>query len=256
MHSPSKNVLITGGADGLGKALARRHRAAGDAVTILDVDLVRGEATSAEIGARFLAADLATLDFDSLDLGAAPFDCVILNAGISAFGNFATIPWCRQQAVLDVNFTGHVRLLQQLLARNLIADGARLGFILSAAVFTPIPVAATYAASKAALKGFARALEPSLKHRRISVSLVYPGQMRTAHQAYYDNAEPRFAVDPDLVASRVFRGLNRRRRSIYPDWMSLAFRIVTAAVPWAVPHLIYRVNRKRFAEILFPETAP
>lgn len=246
------NILITGGADGLGEALARAHRAQGDDVTILDIDVQRGKALAKEIGVRFVSCDLAAFDGDALEIDERAFDAIYLNAGISAFGNFAQIPWEKQRAVLEINMIGHMRLLQQLLAEDRIANEARLAFILSAAAFTPVPVTATYSASKAGLEGFALAIEPWLLHRRISISRIYPGQMQTSHLAkHYPDPNPKGAVDPALIAKRIMTGVRRRRRAIFPDAMSRAFRILTWMIPWAMPKLIYRFNRDRFKEELF-----
>ncbi|MEM7011672.1 MAG: SDR family NAD(P)-dependent oxidoreductase, partial [Verrucomicrobiota bacterium] len=171
------NILITGGADGLGEALAKAHRSQGDEVTILDIDVQRGKALAKEIGVRFVSCNLAAFDGDTLEIGEQAFDVIYLNAGISAFGNFAEIGWEKQTAVLEINMLGHMKLLRQLLAKDHVANGARLAFVLSAAAFTPVPVTATYSASKAGLEGFARAIEPWLMHRKISISRIYPGQM-------------------------------------------------------------------------------
>ncbi len=251
----SERILITGGADGLGKKLALGYSLRGAEVVILDVDRAKGAEIAQLPGMRFVAIDLGDFDPEALDFGDhGSFDIILLNAGISAFGNFAEIPWEQQQAVLNINLIGHLKLLQRLLAKNQLKDGGKLAFVLSAAAFTPIPVTATYAASKAALEAFGHSLEPWLMHRKISVSLIYPGQMQTAHlKKYYGNEDLKSGVDPSLIAKRVIRGIDARKRHIYPDSISKAFRFLTWSIPWAMPTLIYRFNRKRFADLLYPD---
>ncbi len=253
--SPQR-VFITGGADGLGRHLALLYAQRGADVAILDVDRDSGEKLAKTPGIRFHELDLADFEPENVDFGAESFDTVILNAGISAFGNFAEISWETQQAVLDVNLAGHLRLLHVLLGNDRLNPGGRLAFVLSAAAFTPIPVTATYAASKAALEGFGRSVEPWLMHRNISVSLIYPGQMQTAHlRKFYGNEDASAGVDPAIIARRVVRGLDRRARNIHPDAMSKIFRALATLAPWAMPRLIYRFNRKRFAAMLYPDLA-
>ena len=252
---PHSRVLITGGADGLGRELALAYIERGDDVTVMDIATDLGESLAASHGAKFVPLDLANFDPTALDLGTEPFEVVIINAGISAFGNFAEIPWEKQQAVIDINFTGHLQLLHRILGEGRLAHHGRLAFTLSAAAFTPIPVTATYSATKTALEGFGLAIEPWLMHRKISISHIYPGQMRTAHlKKYYGNEDAQAGEPPDVIAARIMRALDRRKRRIHPDGMSKIFRFIQTIAPWALPGLIYRFNRKRFAEMLYRES--
>lgn len=237
----------------MGRELALGFASRGCEVLILDIDDEKGDELAKNELIAFELLDLAYYEASSFRPERG-FDRIIFNAGISAFGNFATIPWEKQQAVIDINFTGHLRLLQDLLAENQLKDGGRLGFVLSAAAFTPIPVTATYAASKAALEAFGHSIEPWLMHRNISVSLIYPGQMRTAHlRKYYGNEDAEAGIEPAIIASRILQGMDRRKRHIYPDMMSKAFRFLATVIPWALPTIIYRFNRKQFAEMLYPD---
>tara|TARA_R110002096_G_scaffold147671_22_gene307815 strand:- start:11704 stop:12474 length:771 start_codon:yes stop_codon:yes gene_type:complete len=250
-----ERILITGGADGLGREMALGYAARDCEVLVLDVDQEKGTELAQHEAIRFREFDLAR--FEELTVtwdDEPPFDRIIMNAGISAFGNFAEIAWEKQQAVIDINFTGHLRLLHQLLGMDKLQEKGRLAFVLSAAAFTPIPVTATYAASKAALEAFGHSIEPWLMHRGISVTLVYPGQMRTAHlRKYYGNENADAGIPPDVIADRILKGMDRRSRHLYPDAMSKVFRFLATTIPWAMPTLIYRFNRKRFAEMLYPD---
>lgn len=59
MRIEGSSALVTGGASGLGEATVRELRARGAEVVILDIDVERGERLAAEIGARFIAADVS-----------------------------------------------------------------------------------------------------------------------------------------------------------------------------------------------------
>ena len=253
MISRSESVLITGGADGLGKALTLAYLEAGARqISILDIDHAKGQELEREHPQiQFRPIDLS--DFEDGSPINGEFDTVICNAGVSACGNFKDTSWERELKVFEVNLFGHMRLVKSLLRREQITAGGRLAFTVSASVFTPFPLAVAYAASKAGIDGFANALEPYLIPQKISVSRIYPGTMKTAHQhKYYSAMNPSTGTDPNIIARRVLRGIEKRKRRIYPDRMGSAFRMVSKLIPWAMPGLAYRATRK-YSDILYPD---
>ena len=260
---PATNIptsaLVTGGADGLGKAICRRLIQLGvQHVAVLDVDRAKGQALSeGHPEVNFTPFDLAAFtesDLETAASGISPFDTVICNAGISACGNFKDTPSETEENVFEVNLLGHMRLVKALLRRRWIEKGGRLAFTISASVFTPFPLAVAYAASKAGLDGFANALEPYLIPEKISISRIYPGTMRTAHQQkYYAEMDPSTGSDPNQVAKKVVAGILKRKRHIYPDKMAKAFRAFSKIAPWAMPSLSHKATRK-YGDILYPET--
>ncbi|NJL34946.1 MAG: SDR family NAD(P)-dependent oxidoreductase [Chloroflexaceae bacterium] len=101
--------IITGAADGIGKALAWQYARAGYQVVGIDRDTARLAQTRAEFAAAgyplpCIVADLAQPDAvaDAVRILAAsgPFDVLIHNAGINAVGHFAASNLARQRAVL------------------------------------------------------------------------------------------------------------------------------------------------------------
>ena len=156
---------------------------------------------------------------------------------------------------MEINLFGHMRLIKALLQQHMIKDEGRLAFTISASVFTPFPLAVAYASSKAALDGFADALEPYLMPQKISVSRIYPGTMRTAHQQkYYSEMNPSTGANPDQVAEKTVRGIEKRKRRIYPDKMGRSFRMISRFLPWAMPKLAFKAT-KRYGEILYPDNS-
>ncbi len=253
-----KNVLLTGGSGGLGHALCLEFvRAGSHRISILDVDSAGGSALASQYpSVSFHLFDLAQFSPEMVDSLDGPFDALICNAGISACGNFRDTPWESERNLFDVNLFGHMRLVKELLRRGWLLPGARLAFTSSASLFTPFPLAVAYAATKAAMDGFANALEPYLIPQNISVSRIYPGTMRTAHQqAYYAAMNPATGADPASVAKRTFKGIIARKRHIYPDRMGKSFRLLSKIVPWAMPTLSYR-STKKYRAILYPAADP
>ncbi len=245
-------VLITGGADGLGRALAVLYAGQGHHVTILDLDQVLGArlANSCERIA-FVPLDLAAFEERDLDGLSESFDIVICNAGISVSGDFRRIDSGEERHVFEVNVLGHIQLVKLLLRSGRVRREGRLAFVLSASVYLPFPIALAYASSKAALDGFANALEPYLRGERISVTRVYPGPMKTAHHdKYYARFGPRVGAAPAKVARAVASGLARRRRRVFPDAPSRLCRVVHAVSDKALAALSYTACR-RYRETLF-----
>ncbi|MEO0598991.1 MAG: SDR family NAD(P)-dependent oxidoreductase, partial [Chloroflexota bacterium] len=115
-------VVITGAADGIGKALAALYTTNGHTVIGVDFDAAQAQKTQAQLGEglSFVIADLsqqAQLDNIAEQLGTG-IDVLIHNAGISAVGYFEKTDIDKQHRVIDVNFLAPMLLTRHLLARN------------------------------------------------------------------------------------------------------------------------------------------
>ncbi len=244
-----KHCMITGAADGIGKALALRYAAAGYAITGIDFDAARVEQTEAEIAAlggdvAFLIADLADAAAlqrleEALALRPA-IDLLIHNAGINAVGHFAQMDLPRQETVLAVNFTAPLLLTSALLRmEKLAADGSVL-FVSSLSHFVSYPSAAVYAASKDGLAQYARALYVALATRNINVLTIFPGPTRTAHARRYspDNSRENRRMAPAVLAERIFQAEEQRKRVLIPGFgnrlFALGGRLFPRAAEWAM----------------------
>lgn len=245
-----RHVVITGGADGIGRALAERYARAGCALTLVDIDAARAEALCAALRAagaraRAVIADLSRMDdvARALDaLGALPpADLVIYSAGISAVGRFGRLGLAPQRAVLDVNLRAPLLLTAGMLGRGLVARGGALVFIASLSVFTGYPGAATYAASKDGLAAYARSLRAALVGSAIHVLTVYPGPTRTAHARRYspDNRREGRRMPPERLAALIDAAVERRQPALVPG----AANRLTATLGRVAPALAERLMR-------------
>lgn len=221
------HCLITGGADGIGRAVAERYAQAGYTVTIIDRDQVRGADLCRELSAQgcsasFIQADLREAQAIAAALavlkGLPPADVVVHSAGISAVGRFGGSDMAAQHAVLDVNLRAPLLLSAGLLASGRVAAGGTLVFIASLSVFTSYPGAAVYAASKDGLAAYARSLRAALARRKINVLTVYPGPTRTAHARRYspDNRRENRRMPPDRLAELIFAAVAKRQATLIP----------------------------------------
>lgn len=190
-----KNVIVTGGASGIGQATAARFLEEGCAVCVLD--------HSAEARARVsqeLPRLAAVIDADVADLGQvqAAFtaainamgsvDVVINNAGISIRHDFLDITPAEWNRVLDVNLKG-VFYVAQTAARHMMERGA--GVILntaSTAGSTGYPHYADYSASKGGVIALTLAMALELAPV-VRVNAISPGYVLTPMQrAEYSDA--------------------------------------------------------------------
>ncbi len=224
-QSRTPTCLITGAADGIGRALALRYAQAGYRVVGIDIDAEKATETQAEIAAwggeaQFILGDLSKRDaLDAIldDLAdCAPFNCVIHNAGISAVGRFETIPLEEQLAVLKLNLHAPLWLTAELFQHNWLASEANFVFLSSLSYFASYPGAAVYAASKDGLANYARSLRAACRQGRCLT--VFPGPVRTAHARRYspDNSHENGRMPPETLANAIFRAEQAGKSRLIP----------------------------------------
>lgn len=242
--------VITGAADGIGKALARRFAQAGYTIIGLDVAAEAALECLAELGelggdVTFILADLSTAE--GVETAVAqlrhgpPIDVFIHNAGISAVGSFAGLSPARQRQVLDLNLRAPLHLTAALAANGRFAPDVSLIFLGSLSTFVGYPGAAVYAASKDGLAAYARSLRVALG-RAGHVLTVYPGPTRTAHARRYspDNGREARRMPPELLAEGVFQAAQKRQSVYIPGAANRLF----AQIGRLLPRLMDRVMRR------------
>jgi short-subunit dehydrogenase len=183
-------ALITGASSGIGEAFARALPKS-TSLLLTGRDRARlshlaAELANADRTVRSIAADLASADGRQAVIGFAegqPVDLLINNAGIACLGPVAENPPERESEMAQLNMVAPVEITRALLPGMLMrAQGGGRGgliFVASAAAFMPIPLFATYAASKAFLLHYAEALAEELSDAPIDVLALCPGATRT-----------------------------------------------------------------------------
>jgi NAD(P)-dependent dehydrogenase (short-subunit alcohol dehydrogenase family) len=184
-----KVALVTGAAAGIGAACARKLAEAGAQVMLTDVDVRRGEATTAEITtaggkARFLQQDV-TLEERWPDVMKATHDAfgrldiLVANAGIAIAGPLETMTlqdWRRQQAI---NVDGVFLSVRSAIAPMRAAGGGSIIIMSSVAGLRGSYGLAGYTATKAAVRFFAKSAALELVADNIRVNSVHPGVIDT-----------------------------------------------------------------------------
>ncbi len=177
-----KRVVVSGGTKGLGRATVDRFLAGGARVMT-----AARRAVAAIEGVEFVAADLTTADGSrtladaALDrLGGVDILAHVIGGSSAPAGGFAALTDEHWLAELNLNLLATVRL-DRLLLPTMIAQGAgAVVHVTSIQSVLPLPESTTaYAAAKAALRTYSKALSRELGPRSVRVNTVSPGWIMT-----------------------------------------------------------------------------
>ena len=182
-------AVVTGAAQGIGEACARRLVADGAAVSLWDVDADRGEALAAQLReggatASFQRCDVSKKSEVDAALAAAlrshgRIDALVNNAGIFKAADFLDISEADWDAVIAVNLKGAF-LVAQAVARCMAGSGG--GAIVNMSSVNgvmAIPSIASYNVSKGGVDQLTRVMALALADRGIRVNAVAPGTIAT-----------------------------------------------------------------------------
>ncbi len=178
-------VIITGGAQGIGEACARRFAREGARVVIADLADVPGQALAAELGATYVHTDVgAKAHVDALvaqTLAAhGRIDVLVNNAGIFRAAPFLEVTEDDFDAVIRVNVKGSF-LMGQAVARAMAAGGVSGAIVNMSSVngVMAIPTIASYNVSKGGINQLTRVMALALADQGIRVNAVAPGTIAT-----------------------------------------------------------------------------
>ena len=184
----NKRALVTGGARGIGEAIARAFAAEGAHIIIADIDRIAGERVASQVGGEFFELDVASeRGWAKLAVAYPQIDIVVNNAGITGFETdpgphdpeHATLEeWHRVHAVnLDGCFLGCRYAIGAMRAKGagaIINMSSRSGLV-------GIPGAAAYASSKAAIRNHTKsvALYCAQQGLNIRCNSIHPAAILT-----------------------------------------------------------------------------
>jgi 3-oxoacyl-[acyl-carrier protein] reductase len=190
-RKPATHVaVITGGAAGIGEAIARRLSADGLAVVIADLDGNRAEEIATEISAHVGQAAGREVDVSAAESVAALFewltddlgrcDVLVNNAGIATTAPVSELPLERWNSTMAVNVTGALLMTQSAIPLMKKGGWGRIVNISSISGVRASAGRIAYGTSKAAIIGLTRQLAIELAPDNITVNSVAPGPVDTA----------------------------------------------------------------------------
>ena len=220
-------VVVTGGGNGIGRALCRRFAAEGArAIVVADINAAAAQSVADGIGGSAITtdvsreADVARLVQQTIARHGG-IDLFCSNAGIAVNGDEHTIDaeWAR---CWDVNVMAHVYAARAVIPHMLERGGGYLLQTVSAAGLLTHPQSATYAVTKHASLAFAEWLSMTYGDRGIRVSALCPQGVKTdmLRRAEAEGTKRSFLLDsaltPERVADDVVKGLQDERFLILP----------------------------------------
>src|SRR5258708_3846273 len=185
-----KVAIVTGAAQGIGKAIVSRLAAEGAKVALADVQLDSAEQTAAEIRSTGPQAIPIRLDVAKLDdaLAAAdrverelgPIDILVNNAGWDVVQPFLETGPELWDKLIAINFRGILNCCKAVAPRMQSRGSGKIVSISSDAARVGSTGEAVYAGCKAAIIGFSKTLARELAANHINVNVVCPGPTETA----------------------------------------------------------------------------
>ena len=228
MKTAGEVVVVTGGAGGIGRALARRfHRDGAKAVVVADVDRAGGTAVAQEIGGLALhcdvgkEADVAAV-IDETERRYGPIGLFCSNAGIAAgfdigadVASASNEDWALSWAV---NVMSHVYAARTLVPRMKARGGGYFLITVSAAGLLSQIGSATYSTTKHAAVGFAESLAIAHRADNIRVSILCPQGVDTAMLRGLPKGPASLdgVLTPEEVATAASAGIERESFLILP----------------------------------------
>jgi NAD(P)-dependent dehydrogenase (short-subunit alcohol dehydrogenase family) len=248
-------VAVTGGARGIGLAIASHLHQQGAIVAIGDVDEAEAIGAAGRLGLRVARRLDVTdhqsfkdfLDFVEEELG--PVQVLVNNAGIIAVGSAIDEPDDVTKRVLAVNAYGPILGSKLAAARMRRRGSGHVINIASASGLMPVPGIATYSATKHAIVGFTEAIRLENRASGVSFSAVLPSLTKTQMIDGVGRARGFRNLEPEDVAKTVAELVRRPRpRVVVPR----SFGAVALAGRRFMPRPVYElIERALGAERVF-----
>ena len=266
-----KSCVVTGGASGIGRALARAMAQRGATAVVADLDRSRAEQVAQEIRAAGGAAWPSEVDVvdpeavqrtvDEVIEREGRIDYLFNNAGISLFGEVRDMTLEQWSRLFAVNVTGVVNGVAAAYPRMIAQGSGHIVNTASMAGIVPTPGATAYAATKHAVVGLSTGLRGEAAAYGVKVSVFCPGLIDTPMKdalTYVNLDKDKMLTDPrvrltsaDKCAEVVLSGVERNR-SIIPvtplAWTSwLAYRLSPNFLSAALARSMMGFARKHYS---------
>ena len=229
-------VVITGATQGIGRALADEFARDGHTLVLVARDEAKLAATARAlteahgVGVKTFACDLSTAQACADLEGALRrfglyADILVNNAGLMTAGFFQDADPAKLRQIVDLNVHAVVDLTRRFLPGMLARSQGGVLNVASVEGFMPVPYQATYAAAKAFVLSFTRALAYETMGMGVLVSALAPGATATSMHAKAGAGHSRYVqlfpvMAPEDVARIGYRGFKRGKKLIVAGWFN------------------------------------
>jgi len=267
-------AIVTGGASGIGRALAAELLKRGDTVYLADVDADAVRATAEELGERAIPQTLDVTDADAVEALVETvehehggLDLMVNNAGIAVGGAVEELTLDHWNRCIDVNLRGVVHGVHAAYPRMKARGHGQILNTASLAGLVPSPMSTPYSAAKHAVVGLSLSLRAEGERHGVRVSVLCPGVIDTPifdrvnpdlkPTSMDDRAREVFTLiakamqggkfyPPELLAADAVRGLERNDAVIVAPRGAKLTWLATRVVPSPLRELATRVTSQRW----------
>lgn len=261
-----KTVVITGAANGLGKALAIEFYKQGCHLALIDVNFNGLESIKRELEVSQQLISIHRADISNEENIIATrleilsnhkhIDILVNNAGISISQNFEQIDLRDYKQLFNINFWGTVHCTKHLLPDLKKQSNSRLVNIISDFAFMGFPGKTAYGSSKSAVLGFTNALKTELADTNVKICFVVPPPLDTElvkNSKHIDDkkreSEARFLEKRgspiDKTAKKIVKQIRKAKYRIIIGRMMFGVDVMARFFPTLLHNLIGK-NKKRF----------
>jgi uncharacterized protein len=187
-----KNVLITGAASGIGKALSECFAREGANLFLgsrpEEAEILSHWADELKrkfhITARTYPVDLSLADgpdmlYKQVSQASEPIDVLVNNAGVLSYGNFVQLPMDKQIYMISVNVIAYLKLMRLFLPQMTKRKSGSILNVVSASAFQPSAHHAVYGATKAFMQSLSEAVSQEVKGAGIKICTLNPSYTDT-----------------------------------------------------------------------------
>lgn len=215
MPSSRPIALITGASSGIGEALTQNFAEAGYDLVLVARSENKLKAFAAALKAQHDWISVLVLPADLSVPGAAEKlattlkrrrkvpDMLVNCAGVLEQKHFVKMKPAAHQAIIDLNISALTAMLAHLLPLMVARGSGRVLNVASIAAFQPIPLLATYAASKAYVLSLTESLSEELKGTGVTITALCPGITATNMLNVATDANGQLANLPDFLIGNV-----------------------------------------------------
>jgi short-subunit dehydrogenase len=248
-------AVVTGASRGIGRAIARALADRGATVGLAARSTPELEKLAAELPGNHqaltcdvaLRASIATA-IEDFAASAGGLDLLVANAGIAYYEPVAEQDLDRIENMTSVNWLGTVFTVKAALPILLEQGSGHIVVMSSGAGLRGFPGAAAYSATKAAQRIFAEALRHELAGTGVSLTTVYPGEIRTSLHDHERASMPPWyrggpqAASPEALATRVLKAIEADRRHVHYRPLVKGMGILNGVSPGAADRVLRRLR--------------
>ncbi len=233
-------VLITGATRGIGRATAEAFASRGCTLGLVSrsQDALEGLARSLPgHDHQALAADVGDPEALREVIGRfGQVDIAVANAGRADYLPFLEMDLATVEAMTRLNWLGTVYTVAAVLPGMVQRRAGHLVIVSSGAGLRSFPGAAVYGATKAAQRAFAEALWHELDGTGVSLTVVYPGEVRSSLHDHQQGEMPEWRqhneeADPEPLARQIVDAVRRDQQAIYYPRLVQALRVTHGISP-------------------------